>query len=139
MADVGRPSDYKEEYNEQARKLCLLGAKDTDLADFFGVCEKTINNWKSQHPEFLQSIKDGKENADVAVVQSLYKTALEGNTTAQIFWLKNRQPSKWRDKTTSELVGKDDGPIQTEEVTASEKLKGLLEGIAERSGKNGGS
>jgi hypothetical protein len=31
----GRPTKYKEEYNEQAYKLCLLGATDKELADFF--------------------------------------------------------------------------------------------------------
>ena len=27
----------------------------------------------------------------------LYRNALAGNTTAQIFWLKNRRPDRWRD------------------------------------------
>ena len=29
--------------------------------------------------------------------ESLYRNALAGNTTAQIFWLKNRRPDRWRD------------------------------------------
>lgn len=33
----GRPSGYKPEYAEQARKLCLLGATDQEIADFFEV------------------------------------------------------------------------------------------------------
>ena len=32
------------------------------------------------------------------VENALFKNAIEGNTTAQIFWLKNRRPDKWRDK-----------------------------------------
>lgn len=42
----GRPTKYKEEYTAQARKLCLLGHTDKDLADFFEVTFQTINNWK---------------------------------------------------------------------------------------------
>ena len=94
----GQPTSYQSEYNEQARKLCLLGYTDKQLADFFGVCEATINNWKLAHPQFLESIKAGKETADCNVVQSLYHKALDGDTTAALFWLKNRQPKHWRDK-----------------------------------------
>lgn len=120
---MARPTNYRNEYAEQARKLCLLGYTDKQLADFFNVCEQTINTWKIKHPEFLESIKRGKELADINVVESLYKRAIgieyeevelktDGqnkskrvvkklippDTTAQIFWLKNRQPKSWRDK-----------------------------------------
>lgn len=124
MADVGRPTDYKKEYNKQAYKLCLLGAIDKDLADFFEVEERTINNWKHDYPEFFQSIKKGKKIADANVAEKLYKRATgyehidtkfathEGQITdsleyikhyapdtgAAIFWLKNRQPEIWREK-----------------------------------------
>lgn len=120
---VGAPSLYKTEYNEQVYKLCLLGATDVEIGDFFNVTETTINNWKNEFPEFFESIKKGKQIADAKVAQSLYNRALgyeheedkifndQGSplivpttkhyppdTTAAIFWLKNRQPSKWRDK-----------------------------------------
>lgn len=72
---AGRPSLYKEEYNEQARKLCLLGATDKELANFFEVDESTINNWKKGHPTFLESIRAGKTVADMEIVNSLYKSA----------------------------------------------------------------
>lgn len=71
--EVGRPTKYKDEYAEQAYKLCLLGFVDTELAEFFEVSEATINNWKSEHPEFLESIKRGKDNADMEVAHNLYR------------------------------------------------------------------
>ena len=98
MTKAGAPTKYDKAMNEQVTKLCLLGATDIDLADFFGVCKSTITNWKNEYPEFLASIKAGKEDADAKVANSLYKTALDGNTTAQIFWLKNRRSKQWRDK-----------------------------------------
>lgn len=122
-AQMGRPTKYKEEYNEQAYKLCLLGATDEDMADFFEIDERTINRWKHEYPDFCQSIKKGKDSADAKVAESLYNRALgyqhdedkifnhQGaplvvktvkhyppDTTAAIFWLKNRQPKHWRDK-----------------------------------------
>lgn len=120
---VGRPTKYKEEYNELAYNYCLLGATDSELGAFFGVCEATINNWKNEFPEFLESLKRGKEIADAKVAQALFHRATgyscpdldikmyEGeiietpyikhyppDTTSMIFWLKNRQPEKWREK-----------------------------------------
>jgi hypothetical protein len=125
---AGRPTDYKEEYNAQAEKLCKLGATDKELADFFEVVESTINEWKLKHPEFSESIKAGKILADSEVAEKLFKRAtgyshedvdikvIDGqivttdlvkhyppDTTAAIFWLKNRQKEKWRDKTENDL------------------------------------
>ena len=128
MANV---SLHKDEYDEQAYKLCLLGATDKELGDFFNVTEQTINNWKKDFPSFFESIKRGKIDADARVAQSLFKRALgytanetqlaqfggsftdekvipkevAPDTTAAIFWLKNRQPQKWRDKQEVGLSG----------------------------------
>jgi hypothetical protein len=121
---MGRPTSFKPEYVEQARKLAALGATDREAAEFFEVAESTLHLWKHTHPEFSESLKVGKETADARVEQSLYRRALgyshdavkimsfEGSvitepyveryppdTTAAIFWLKNRRPDAWRDKT----------------------------------------
>ncbi|MDP0376965.1 helix-turn-helix domain-containing protein [Glaesserella parasuis] len=119
----GRPTKYKSEYATQVEKLCLLGATDKDIADFFDVDEATINRWKLEHSDFCESIKKGKMLADANVTERLYKRALgyeapdvdirvienqivetplvkhyPPDPTSAIFWLKNRQPDKWRDK-----------------------------------------
>lgn len=120
---AGAPTKYKEEYNDQVYKLCLLGAIDEQIADFFDVCVDTINEWKKVYPEFSVSIKRGKQFADAEIANSLFNRAkgyqhpdldlkmFEGqiikteivkcyppDTTAAIFWLKNRQAKEWRDK-----------------------------------------
>lgn len=131
---AGRPSKFKEEYVEQVEKLCLLGATDEQIADFFHVADSTISLWKKTIPEFSEALKRGKLEADATVAQSLYKRAngytvkdvvkifsyegvafasdpydekLPPDTTACIFWLKNRQPDQWREKTVQELEMKD--------------------------------
>ncbi len=73
---VGRPTKYKEEYAEQAYKLTMLGFIDAELAEFFEVDESTINNWKHDQPEFLESIKKGKSLADAEVASKLYHRAI---------------------------------------------------------------
>jgi hypothetical protein len=72
----GRPTEYREEFNELAFNYSLLGCTDKEMAKFFGVSEVTLNEWKKKHEEFLKSIKAGKEDADAKVAKSLYKRAI---------------------------------------------------------------
>lgn len=127
---AGAPTLYKEAYNEQARKLCLLGYTDKELADFFNVCEDTIHEWKKVYPDFSESINKGKDVADGEVAQALYHRALgyshaeddikaingeivitkttkhyPPDTAAAFIWLKNRRSKKWKDKQIVEHEG----------------------------------
>lgn len=72
----GRKSEYRIEYADQALKLCLLGATDKELAEFFSVSEQTLNKWKKDYPEFLESLKKGKNIADANVASRLYNRAI---------------------------------------------------------------
>ena len=127
---AGRPTKYKPEYAKEAMKLCKLGATDAQLADFFEVAISTVALWKVQHPEFSDAIKVPKAEADERVEQSLYRRAMgyehdevdirvvdkeviqtpirkyyPPDSTALIFWLKNRKPADWRDKVEAEHSG----------------------------------
>ena len=62
---AGQPTSYRPNYVEQAFQLCVLGAIDREMADFFNVSESTINNWKKAHLEFLESIKRGGKTSPV--------------------------------------------------------------------------
>jgi len=87
---AGRPTKYKPQFAKEVEKLAMLGLTDIQLAEYFEISEKSINTWKKQYPEFLQSLKDGRVTADIKVVESLYKQALKGNTIASIYWINNR-------------------------------------------------
>ena len=103
--------------------MCLLGATDENIAEFLLVSERTINTWKLKHPSFLQSLKQGKDSADAEIAHALFHRArgyvhpetkvfcsdgdiithdvlrvYPPDTTACIFWLKNRQRHNWRDR-----------------------------------------
>ncbi len=147
----GRPTKYKEEYNEQANKLCLLGATDEELASFFNVCEDTINEWKKTYEEFSVSVTRGKIMADAEVASSFFKRAKgfeidsekvfqsEGviiradtktyyppDAGAALNWLKNRQPKKWRDK--QEIDHTTDGQKLDLNPTVNVVITGTLAG-----------
>lgn len=140
----GRPSAYKPEFVEQARKLCELGATDAEIANFFEVDTRTIYRWKNEHPDFCQALVIGKEICDERVVRSLYNRAVgfdyteqeaiktkksqheetvevvdvvkhsPPDTAAARYWLNNRKRGEWADRQTNEHGGIDGAPIATE-------------------------
>lgn len=134
---MARPTKYRAEFAEQARKLCLLGATNDELASFFEVGITTLERWIKAHKEFRGALKDGKRIADAEVASKLHQRAtgyrwveqqafkvkkgqfieeveivdvereVPPDPTSMIFWLKNRDPERWRDK-PSESGGGDD-------------------------------
>lgn len=133
MAKVGRPTKLTEKMKERLQIVARQGLTEKEMCNVLGITEKTINNWKNKHPEFLQSLKDWKTHADADVEKSLYQRATgyehpedkifndsgkplivptikhyPPDATSMIFWLKNRQPKKWRDKTEQEITLSDD-------------------------------
>lgn len=135
---MARPTKYKEEYAGQAKKLSMLGLIDEEMAKFFEVALSTFHLWKKEHPEFSDALNGGKTLVDAEVAAKLFHRAcgyehpeydiraINGevvitpttkhyppDTTAAIFWLKNRQRDKWRDK--PEEINEDDAqatPVQ---------------------------
>lgn len=155
MAGVrGRPMKYNEQIPEQAYKLCLLGAKDAEIADFFGVDVTTIDRWKVKYPDFCGALKRGKDEADAVIAESLYHRAkgyshpedkifndggeplivpttkyYPPDTVACIFWLKNRQRGKWRDKVEQEITGANEGPVKidiSDTATVEDRINELI-------------
>lgn len=123
-----RPTDYRPEFDNQAYVACKEGGfTDLKLSRLFGVSKSTINRWKHDHPTFWDSIRKGKDEFNVATAENCLLKRLKGfsykettkevdgvtkelettkvvtkqvvpDTTALIFFLKNRDPERWRDK-----------------------------------------
>lgn len=105
-------------------KLILLegwsrdGLTNEQIANNIGINVKTLYDWKNKESDICNALKKGREIVDYEVENALLKSALEGNITAQIFWLKNRRKMQWRDKVEYEA--------NTDELN---KVKELLEKI----------
>lgn len=112
------------------------GLTDEQIASNIGITPSTLYEWKKKHSEISEALKRGKEVVDVEVENTLLKKALGGfvveeqtieelnargelttrkvrskrylppDTTALIFWLKNRKPDVWMDRKAKE-VGED--------------------------------
>ncbi len=92
---------------EKVEIIASMGLTDEEIAIILEISPRTLNYWKKKNTDFLQSLKRGKLKADFQITQSLYQKAKNGDTTAMIFWLKNRQPEKWREKSQVEIPGLD--------------------------------
>ena len=144
---AGRPSKYDPDRHPiWAEGLAKLGKTDEEISTAFGISRSTLLEWKKSHPELSVALKIGKSEADTAVENSLFKRAMgytyeelkivnDGervektvkqvapDTTAQIFWLKNRKPDEWRDKVHQEVTGKDGGPVAVVRDMTDEEIE----------------
>ena len=123
------------------------GLTDEQIANNMGVRRETLYDWKKKHPNISNALKRGKEIVDIQVENALLKRALgyeyteekveisekDGrkvtqtvkhvapDTTAQIFWLKNRRPEKWRSE-----------PRESGSATQVDSHNALIAAIKER-------
>jgi hypothetical protein len=119
---MGRPSSFEKSV-PAIKLLSRRGFTDGEMATALAITEQTFNNWKKQHPDFFESLKEWKSLPDAEVERSLFERATgythpetkvhfaaDGTVTtyevtryyppdptSMIFWLKNRQPDRWRD------------------------------------------
>ena len=173
---TGLGSKYKPEFAKQAHFLCSRGATDDILADAFSVNVSTIRDWQSSYEDFGNAVRQGKAeifdplveralaqralgySVDVVEIKYVGKEAMRRedivrkhyppDTTACIFWLKNRQPGKWRDvydhnhsgelenKTATELF--EDIKKDVQELGLSvDRFEPKIKGLVPPKGSNG--
>lgn len=113
------------------------GLIDEQIAENIGIRRQTLYTWKNKYSDINDALKKGKEVVDVEVENALLKRAMgyfveikeekldrdgcvhelkktihvAGDVTAQIYWLKNRLPEKWREKQKEKDDGKNDDGV----------------------------
>ena len=119
------------------------------IAHNMGIGLTTLKEWRQKQPTIQSALKKGKEVVDIEVENALLKRALgytitiveqkldkegcvhtlekdvhvPGDTTAQIFWLKNRKKQQWRDKVEYENTGENKNGVMDELVEALKNVK----------------
>lgn len=160
----GRPSKFDEMFIKQAEAMSALGLTDAEMAEVFDVSVRTLHRWKLESEGFCHALRAGKDVADERVARALYQNATgydyretqavkvktgqyeekvelvevekhkPAETTAGIFWLKNRRKDEWRDKIDHEMTGANGGPIQSEVSWTANAPDDLLKEVAKLKG-----
>lgn len=122
------------------------GLTDEQISSNMGITTSTLYVWKNKYSEISEALKRGKEVVDRQVENALLKRALgyrydevtiEGgvetkrvtkevipDTTAQIFWLKNRKRETWADRQSIEMSTPIDESIKEMEEYFEQRKEG---------------
>jgi hypothetical protein len=93
----GKEHIVTDESRKLVRTLSAVGITYEDIASKLDISSDTLVK------HYRTELDDGRIDANAAIAQSLYQSAKNGNTTAQMFWLKTR--GKWKEVTQHEITG----------------------------------
>jgi len=82
-----------------------------------GISATTFFAYQNEMPELKEAMYNGRAKGIATITNALFQKAKEGDNTAMIFYLKNRDPDNWEDVQKRHLLGKDGGAIQTQAIT----------------------
>lgn len=81
------------------------GADWALAARILSIPRSTLRRAIEADPGLMERVDDARAQADDVVIKSLYtKATIDKDTTAMIFWLKNRRPAEWRDRREHEMI-----------------------------------
>lgn len=123
-------TEHRQEILTEAKALGLAGATDFEITEEFGIDQRTLYKWRARDPQFAAALSLSKDIADSRIEASLYQKAhgytyrsedirvVDGvvvrvptithvppDTTAMIFWLKNRRRAHWTDQQDVNITG----------------------------------
>ena len=74
-----------------------------DIAAKMGISVTTVYDWMNKNPKIAAAIKKGRDKSIDMVENALFKSAINGNVTAMIFYLKNRAPERYKDRVDNNI------------------------------------
>lgn len=124
---AGRPTKFRPEMLGQITDLAMLGKTDEQIAGLIGITPQTLCEWRKNFPRISEALARGRTVADADIAGALYKRAIgmrvtevredprgtitttkevPPDTSAAVFWLKNRQSAHWTDRQEQSITVK---------------------------------
>lgn len=152
MAKRGPKSSFNEKLSDTFARLTADGKTLEEIAEVLGVSTRTLNRWMGKHQELRLAVRESRLIADELVEAALYSRATgyshpetklfahEGivlskedvikhyppDTQAAMFWLRNRQPARWKEKTEGDVTVNVDATQKLTDEQLDAKLEALL-------------
>jgi len=126
----GRPTRFKMEMLPQVRKAAKAGCTEPEIADIIGIDRSTFIEWCARYPKFSNALQLGKQQANKRVSRALfhrsvgyshdsvkifndkgepvivpYREHIAPDVNAIKFWLTNRDPENWQDRSAVDVTG----------------------------------
>jgi hypothetical protein len=116
--------DITDEMLQKTEDLASQGLNRDEIARCLGISPTTLYKYKRKDAQFANALKNGRAKGLAVITNALFEKAKAGDTTAMIFYLKNRDPEHWRDRRAFDHVVQGD-VVQTvinaqPEITADE-------------------
>jgi hypothetical protein len=106
VATKGKPGAIKIHIDpKKVERLASQGLTKQQIVDSLGISDETLRRREKEDVELVEAIKRGRAQGLNEVTNALFEAAISGNVTAQIWYLKNRAPSDWRDRVEVEIDG----------------------------------
>jgi hypothetical protein len=100
---AGRPAyEVTDEVVSEVERMAGQGLTNRQIGQCLGISHQTFSVKQNQYSEFADAVKRGRAKGLDTITNALFTTARDGNVTAQIFYLKNRNYEEWNDR--KELV-----------------------------------
>jgi hypothetical protein len=116
----GRPSRYSKEISVALIEAMATGLSLEAAAASIRISPRVVFDWQSRHPEFLQAVQEGRQQALLFWERKAIAIAegAPGNAQLVMLALKNRSraASGWHDAQRLEHTGSDGGPVQVQQV-----------------------
>ena len=116
----GRPTRYSKEISDALVKAMATGLSLEAAAASIGISARVVFDWQNRHPEFLQAVQEGRQQALLFWERKAIAMAegATGNAQLVMLALKNRSraASGWHDAQRLEHTGGDGGPVQVQPV-----------------------
>ncbi len=142
---------FLPDYPDQIRAIMMNGFDEDDISELFDISRRQMGIWKGQYPVFKKAVESGYTDADAAVLNALFQTAVgythdeekifqwdgeviradtikhyKPDVQAIKLWLTNRQRQNWSDRRETEISGRADAPIGLRDETKIEVMSSIL-------------